>query len=120
MRSPRSRRVDDPLWKSILEQTFSHFLQFIFPDADAVFDLNRPFDYLDKEFETKEQLLKGDVRQADLFAIYSSQLKRIHHVGLVKAIDGPMLISVEGNSHDRVESRRRPLTTIYAIANWID
>ncbi|QMV69740.1 CHAP domain-containing protein [Sphingobacterium paramultivorum] len=69
---------------------------------------------------TKEQLLKGDVRQADLFAIYSSQLKRIHHVGLVKAIDGPMLISVEGNSHDRVESRRRPLTTIYAIANWID
>ncbi|WP_164126138.1 hypothetical protein [Sphingobacterium luzhongxinii] len=47
-----SRRVDDPLWKSILEQTFSHFLQFMFPDADQVFDLNRPFDYLDKEFES--------------------------------------------------------------------
>lgn len=69
---------------------------------------------------TKEQLLKGDVRQADLFAIYSSQMKRIHHVGLVKVIQGPMLISVEGNSHDRVESRRRPLATIYAIADWID
>ncbi|WP_294183599.1 peptidoglycan-binding protein [uncultured Sphingobacterium sp.] len=68
----------------------------------------------------KSQLLEGDVRQADLFAIYSSQLKRIHHVGLVKVIQGPMLISVEGNSHDRVESRRRPVTTIYAIANWID
>ncbi|WP_153845423.1 RpnC/YadD family protein [Sphingobacterium paramultivorum] len=50
--SPRRRRVDDPLWKSILEQTFSHFLRFIFPDADAIFDLSRPFDYLDKEFET--------------------------------------------------------------------
>ncbi|MGJ1534900.1 Rpn family recombination-promoting nuclease/putative transposase [Sphingobacterium multivorum] len=49
--SPRRRRVDDPLWKSILEQTFSHFLRFIFPEADAVFDLSRPFDYLDKEFE---------------------------------------------------------------------
>lgn len=49
--SPRKRRIDDPLWKSILEQTFSHFLRFIFPDADAVFDLSRPFDYLDKEFE---------------------------------------------------------------------
>ncbi|PUV22916.1 hypothetical protein [Sphingobacterium athyrii] len=49
--SSRSRRVDDPLWKSILEQTFSHFLRFIFPDTDAVFDLSRPFDYLDKEFE---------------------------------------------------------------------
>ncbi|WP_286851674.1 MULTISPECIES: CHAP domain-containing protein [Sphingobacterium] len=69
---------------------------------------------------TKVQFLKGDVRQADLFAIYSSQLKRIHHVGLVKVIKGSLLISVEGNSHDRVESRRRPLATIYAIANWID
>ena len=49
--SPRRRRVDDPLWKSILEQTFSHFLRFIFHEADAVFDLSRPFDYLDKEFE---------------------------------------------------------------------
>ncbi|RKO68823.1 hypothetical protein D7322_24755 [Sphingobacterium puteale] len=47
-----SRRVDDPLWKSILEQTFSHFLRFIFTDAEAVFDLSRPFDYLDKEFES--------------------------------------------------------------------
>jgi len=50
--SPKSRRVDDPSWKSILEQTFSHFLRFIFPEADAVFDLSKPFDYLDKEFET--------------------------------------------------------------------
>lgn len=49
--SPKRRRVDDPLWKSILEQTFSHFLRFIFHEADAVFDLSRPFDYLDKEFE---------------------------------------------------------------------
>ncbi|WP_134089453.1 hypothetical protein [Olivibacter sp. XZL3] len=47
-----SRRIDDPLWKSILEQTFSYFLQFIFTDADDVFDLAKPFDYLDKEFES--------------------------------------------------------------------
>lgn len=47
-----ARRIDDPLWKSILEQTFSHFLKFIFPDAEDVFDLNKPFDYLDKEFES--------------------------------------------------------------------
>ncbi len=68
----------------------------------------------------QNQIDKGDVKQADLFAIYSSQLKRIRHVGLVKALHGPLLISVEGNSHDRVESRRRPLATIYAIADWID
>lgn len=47
-----SSRVDDLLWKSILEQTFAHFLRFFFSDADDVFDLSRPFDYLDKEFET--------------------------------------------------------------------
>lgn len=32
--------------------TFSHFLKFIFPDAESVFDLSKPFDYLDKEFES--------------------------------------------------------------------
>ncbi|MEN5380811.1 hypothetical protein [Sphingobacterium kitahiroshimense] len=47
-----SSRVDDLLWKSILEQTFAHFLRFFFSDADDVLDLSRPFDYLDKEFET--------------------------------------------------------------------
>ena len=50
--SKRVRRVDDPLWKSILEQTFSHFLEFMYIDAASVFDLNKPFDYLDKEFES--------------------------------------------------------------------
>lgn len=46
------RRVDDPLWKSILEQTFADFLRFMFPEAELLFDLNKPFEYLDKEFET--------------------------------------------------------------------
>ncbi|MBE8719734.1 RpnC/YadD family protein [Sphingobacterium pedocola] len=47
-----SRRIDDPLWKSIIEQTFVHFLSFFFPDADDIFDLNRECEYLDKEFES--------------------------------------------------------------------
>ncbi|QIH35265.1 hypothetical protein [Sphingobacterium sp. DR205] len=46
------KKVDDPLWKAVLEQTFVHFLRFMFSDADMVFDLERPFDYLDKEFES--------------------------------------------------------------------
>lgn len=60
------------------------------------------------------------IREADLFALYNSQLGRIYHVGLVKAVKGPLLITVEGNSHNRVESRRRPLSTIYTVANWVD
>ena len=45
-------RIDDQLWKSILEQTFAHFLEFFFEDAASIFDLSKPFDYLDKEFES--------------------------------------------------------------------
>lgn len=50
--SKSSNRVDDLLWKSILEQTFAHFLAFFFADAADIFDLSKPFDYLDKEFES--------------------------------------------------------------------
>ncbi|WP_293942678.1 MULTISPECIES: hypothetical protein [unclassified Sphingobacterium] len=50
--SKSSSRVDDQLWKSILEQTFAHFLEFFFEDAASIFDLSKPFDYLDKEFES--------------------------------------------------------------------
>lgn len=45
-------RVDDPLWKSVIEQTFVHFLTFMFPTAADIFDFARGFEYLDKEFET--------------------------------------------------------------------
>jgi len=48
----KARRTDDQLWKSILEQTFAYFLQFFFPNAAEVYDLEKPFDYLDKEFES--------------------------------------------------------------------
>ncbi|MFD2903734.1 Rpn family recombination-promoting nuclease/putative transposase [Sphingobacterium anhuiense] len=50
--SKSSSRVDDQLWKSILEQTFAHFLEFFFENAAGIFDLSKPFDYLDKEFES--------------------------------------------------------------------
>jgi len=50
--SKSSSRADDQLWKSILEQTFAHFLEFFFEDATSIFDLSKPFDYLDKEFES--------------------------------------------------------------------
>ncbi|GAA4778546.1 DUF4351 domain-containing protein [Olivibacter ginsenosidimutans] len=51
-KKPSVRSVDDPLWKSILEQTFAHFLTFFFPEAEEVFRLDKGFEYLDKEFET--------------------------------------------------------------------
>lgn len=46
------RRVDDPLWKAVMEETFHYFLSFFFPDAVNSFDMDRGFDFLDKEFES--------------------------------------------------------------------
>lgn len=42
---------NDILWKSILEDIFDDFLKFFFPDADALFDLEKGFEYLDQELE---------------------------------------------------------------------
>lgn len=42
---------DDSLWKAILEDIFDDFLRFFFPNADELFDLNRGFEFLDKELE---------------------------------------------------------------------
>ncbi|MCE7065456.1 Rpn family recombination-promoting nuclease/putative transposase [Dyadobacter sp. CY326] len=42
---------NDILWKSILEETFEDFLRFFFPEADALFDFSKDFEYLDKELE---------------------------------------------------------------------
>ena len=42
---------DDALWKSLLEDVFSDFLTFFYPNASEIFDLDRGFEYLDKELE---------------------------------------------------------------------
>ncbi|WP_246032713.1 CHAP domain-containing protein [Sphingobacterium yanglingense] len=60
------------------------------------------------------------VQSADLFGIYSARLKRIHHVGLVKERQGQYILTVEGNSNDRVESRRRHVNTVYRYADWVN
>lgn len=69
---------------------------------------------------TAAQIAQGSIRQADLFAIYSSSLRRIDHVGLVRQQKGNWILTVEGNSANRVLSKRRPLATIYAFSNWLD
>ncbi|MBL1409081.1 peptidoglycan-binding protein [Sphingobacterium sp. C459-1T] len=59
------------------------------------------------------------IQPADLFAIYSAKLKRIHHVGLIKQKQGQYILTIEGNSNDRVESKRRHVRTVYRYADWI-
>ncbi|MGJ1233835.1 MULTISPECIES: CHAP domain-containing protein [Sphingobacterium] len=66
------------------------------------------------------QIAQGSIQQADLFAIYSSSLQRINHVGIVRKKEGNWILTVEGNVDNRVLCKRRPLTTIYAFSNWLD
>jgi len=43
------RRKNDQLWNSLLEDVFDDLLRFVFPEADKVFDMQRGFEFLDKE-----------------------------------------------------------------------
>jgi len=43
------RRKNDLLWKGMLEEIFDDLLRFIFPGAEQVFDMQRGFEFLDKE-----------------------------------------------------------------------
>src|SRR5690606_26493789 len=59
------------------------------------------------------------INPADIFGIYGQSVRRINHVGLVKEVQGKYVITIEGNSNNRVESKRRHLATIYALADWV-
>ena len=42
---------NDILWKAALEDLFDDFLKFFYPNAEQIFDLEKGFEYLDKELE---------------------------------------------------------------------
>src|SRR5699024_9975319 len=63
--------------------------------------------------------IQKQIKRADIFGIYGVTAKRIHHVGIIREIKGRYIVTVEGNSNDKVESRRRHLSTVYALSNWL-
>ncbi|PSL25226.1 hypothetical protein CLV60_112145 [Dyadobacter jiangsuensis] len=64
---------NDILWKSILEDIFDDFLKFFFPNAETLFDLEKGFEYLDKELE---QVFPPD---GDEFAVkYVDKLVKVY------------------------------------------
>ncbi len=70
-------------------------------------------------FPKARQILKQQCQPADIFGIYGVNVKRINHVGIIKEKSNNYVVTIEGNSSNRVESRRRHLRTIYAIADWV-
>ena len=44
-------KLDDILWKTLLEDIFDDFLRFFIPDVDRLLDFSRGVEYLDKELD---------------------------------------------------------------------
>lgn len=61
------RKNDDILWKSVIEEVFDDLLRFIFPEADKIFDIDRGFEFLDKELAKMcpEPYRKSETRFVD-------------------------------------------------------
>jgi hypothetical protein len=65
--------------------------------------------------------------QADIFAIYFADKRRIAHTGFIDHWDKDWLITVEGNTNvhgnregDGVHRKRRPIKSIYQVARYVD
>ncbi|TDE11627.1 hypothetical protein [Dyadobacter psychrotolerans] len=59
-------KKDDTLWKGILENLFEDFLRFFFEKSDELFDIEKGFEFLDKELE---QLFPGNEGTAPKFVV---------------------------------------------------
>jgi len=87
------------------------------PWSPALFPNSRTYG---KQPDIQKAEIRRKIRKADLFGVYGAAVKRIHHVGLVKRVESTYLLTVEGNSNNKVESRRRHLKTVYALSDWAD
>ena len=64
----------DVLWKAIIEAFFEDFLRFFYPDSIEQFDLERGFEFLDKELSELSKLSKKGGRYADkLVKVYTKE-----------------------------------------------
>lgn len=73
----------------------------------------------DRRYSSQEAQ-QGTLRMGDLFAVYNRRLGRIDHAGLIKSVGNGFMLTIEGNVNNSVVSKRRPLITVYAFANWIN
>jgi hypothetical protein len=101
------RRKNDILLKSAFEETFPNLLRFFFPDADLVFDLEKGFEFLDKELlELFPELDKrGGSRFVDMLA------KVFSKTGTIKWL----LIHIEIQERDELLFGKRMFQYFYRI-----
>jgi predicted transposase YdaD len=102
-------RKSDILWKVILEEVFADLLRFIYPDADQVYDMERGFEYLDKELA--ELNPQPDEEKDSRFA--DKLVKVYHRDGVEEWV--LLHVEVQGDTKDRDAFAERMYTYFYRI-----
>ncbi|NJK30577.1 MAG: hypothetical protein HC940_10750, partial [Acaryochloris sp. SU_5_25] len=91
--------LDSP-WKDVLRAYFPQAMQFFFPNTAALIDWQRPYEFLDKEFQTIS-------RDAEVGRRYADQLVK---VWLKEGKQHWLLLHVEVQSQSEAEFAERMFT----------
>lgn len=103
------RRKDDILWKVVMEEVFDDLLRFCFPDAAIAYDLDRGFEFMDKELAElyPEPEKDSDTRFAD-------KLVKIYHRD--GAEEWVLLhVEIQGDTAARLQFSERMFRYFYRI-----
>ena len=103
------QRKSDILWKVIMEEVFDDLLRFIMPDADQEYNMERGFEFLEKELAEMypEPEKESDTRFADkLIKVFNRQGEEdwilVH-------------IEVQGDTSKRVQFTERMFRYFYYV-----
>jgi hypothetical protein len=102
-------RKSDILWKVILEEVFADLLRFIYPDADELYDMERGFEFLDKELAELDP--QPDEEKDSRFA--DKLVKVYHRDGVEEWV--LLHVEIQGDTHERDAFAERMYTYFYRI-----
>jgi len=101
-------KQDDTLWKSLLEDIFDDFFLFFFEDYKEKFDLDRGFEFLDKELE---QLFPNEASETNSPRFVDKLVKIFTKDGNEQWI----LVHVEIQGYKDLDFPKRMFTYFYRI-----
>ena len=103
------QRKSDILWKVVMEEVFADLLRFIFPDADKVYNMERGFEFLDKELAELDP--RPDEGKDSRFA--DKLVKVYHRDGTEECI--LVHVEVQGDTSERAKFAERMYEYFYRI-----
>lgn len=104
--------LEQTLPEGILEDLFDDFLRFFFDNADEIFDMNRPFEFLDKELE---QIFPTN--QDDFYPKYVDKLVKVF---TKEGTEEWILVHVEVQGSRDKDFGKRMFTYYYRILDKYD